>query len=93
MPDFEEYIVNYSSIDPDDGNYQVFLRRLSTYYLFSLYMCPHAFLKRHVPFCTEPPPPTQLHGRKPMLLQFNKRYRIMYRSVCQNVCFYLPLFR
>ena len=34
---------------------------LPVFSLSAVYMCPHAFLKRHVPFCTEPPPRTQLH--------------------------------
>lgn len=50
MPEFEEYIVNSSLILTTAIVRYSFAVYLLPLFPLLLYMCPHAFLQRHVPF-------------------------------------------
>jgi hypothetical protein len=56
MPESEEYMLNSSSIDPDNGHCQIFLRRLPITSSLSSCICVRMRSSSDMsPFCTEPP--------------------------------------
>lgn len=102
MPQFEEYIAN-SSLDPgSEGDpcslsnhcrisFAIYL--LSSTCLSPVYIRPHAFPSDMSPFCTEPSSPNSAARVQANAVAVPSDPGCMYRSFCQNVCFYVQVFR